>query len=391
MRLLDTTTGRFVSVKDLSKVHYAILSHVWTRPGEPRYPEQTYQDVRQIQRQHAGADSVVPFFSEKVRGFCERARADRFTLAWADTCCVNKTDDEEMSEAINSMFSWYRDASVCNAILSDVDYHGNDNLGYEDAFRRSRWFTGGWTLQELLAPKTTLFFSSQWYPLGSNLTLAPRIADITGIPRDILVHVKPLNEVNASGRISWAARRQTTRTEDEAYSLIGLLGVKMSISYGEGRAAFFRLQEVAAKQLHDSSIFVWGPVLPYQTLTLKTTVSISPPTSSIPTPSQPRLLAETPKDFLHSTHISRLSPEVFPRRLGGAVQGFQPFTQTAFGFCARLPFLPLASHGSHAYIAILPCRDSDERILGLLIRSSASLIQANIFYVMTVVGVGIGV
>ena len=80
MRLLDTTTGRFDSVEDPSKVHYAILSHVWTRPGAPRYPEQTYQDVHQIQRQHAGVDSIVPFFSEKVRGFCERARADGFTL-----------------------------------------------------------------------------------------------------------------------------------------------------------------------------------------------------------------------------------------------------------------------------------------------------------------------
>ena len=98
-------------------------------------------------------------------------------------------------------------------------------------------------------------------PFGVELDACTSIADITGIPipRDILVHVKPLNEVSASGRISWAARRQTTRTEDEAYSLIGSLGVKMSISYGEGRAAFFRLQEEAAKQLYDSSIFVWGP------------------------------------------------------------------------------------------------------------------------------------
>ena len=386
MRLLNTATGRFVQVEDPQKVRYAILSHVWTRPDEPHYPEQTFQDVRKIQRQHGGEESVVPFFSEKVRGFCEKACADGFRLAWADTCCIDKTNDAEMAEAINSMFVWYRDASACYTILSDVDYHGGDPSGYEEALRNSNWFCRGWTLQELVAPKTVVFFSNQWQPLGSKRTLAPRTVEITGIDYDILVHVKPLNEVSASSRISWAAKRRTTRTEDEAYSLLGLLGIEMPISYGEGRVAFLRLQEkIAERTPHDASVFVWGPILHEQQLTSGSLVlSTSPPISSIPTSSQPCLLAAAPKDFLWSSRTNHFSPKVLLRSLGGEAEHIQGFTQTAFGFFARLPLLPLLSQGAHTYITLLPCNDSEERILGVLLRSSAELSQANIFYVATV-------
>ncbi|PIL35542.1 hypothetical protein GSI_02270 [Ganoderma sinense ZZ0214-1] len=227
-----------------------------------------------------------------------------------------------------------------------------------------------------------MFFSAQWHPLGSKQTLAPRIAEITGIDIDILVHAKPLDEVSASRRISWAAERQTTRPEDEAYSLIGLLGVKMLISYGEDHAAFFRLQEEIARQLRDPSVFVWGPILPYHSLLSGSAVSTPSIISSIPTPSQPRLLAESPRDFLYSSRISRLSSDVFLRRLGEELQGFRVFTQTAFGFYARLPVLPLPSQDPYAFIAVLPCDDDDERAVGILLRSSAELSDANIFYVL---------
>jgi hypothetical protein len=41
--------------------------------------------------------------------------------------------------------------------------------------------------------------------------------------------------VNVAVRVSWASRRYTTRTEDIAYCLMGLFGVRMPLLHGEGR------------------------------------------------------------------------------------------------------------------------------------------------------------
>ncbi|RPD54423.1 HET-domain-containing protein [Lentinus tigrinus ALCF2SS1-6] len=240
MRLLDTTTGEFRWVQDPRRVRYAILSHVWAKKGDVDYvPEQTYQDIRH---------------------FCEVARNDGFNLGWADSACIDKTSSSELSEAINSMYNWYRYAGACYAILHDVS-DTDDKEQRDEQFRSSKWFTRGWTLQELLAPSVVLFLSNKWKVIGSKHTLAELIEDVTGIGRAVLTLEQPLEDVSVARRMSWAARRETSREEDEAYSLMGIFGVNMPTTYGEGRYAFIRLQEEILKHIPDQTIFAWGPIL----------------------------------------------------------------------------------------------------------------------------------
>jgi hypothetical protein len=114
------------------------------------------------------------------------------------------------------MFRWYRKAKVCYAYLSDVsDIHD---------LSHSRWFTRGWTLQELIAPAQVQFFGQDWRPLGSKLDLCSQLADSSGIEEQVLRSGQFVH-VSIARKMSWAARRQTTRIEDEAYCLLGIFGV----------------------------------------------------------------------------------------------------------------------------------------------------------------------
>jgi hypothetical protein len=132
--------------------------------------------------------------------------------------------------------------------LNDVDDSVN--------LSKSRWFTRGWTLQELIAPKRLKFYSAIWEELGSKRHMAQRVADITSIPLDVLEN--GLNEsISAAQKMSWAANRQTTRREDMAYCLLGLFGINMPLLYGEGGKAFVRLQEEIIKHSDDHSLFLW--------------------------------------------------------------------------------------------------------------------------------------
>jgi hypothetical protein len=159
-----------------------------------------------------------------------------------DTCCINKSSSAELTEAINSMLRWYREAAKCYIYLSDVsvgDYDGNDDL--PPSFQRSKWFTRGWTLQELIAPKSVEFFSSEGSRLGDQGSMEQQIHEITGIAAQVLRNI-PLSDSSVIERLSWAAKRKTKRNEDGAYSLLGIFDVFMPTIYGEGREnAFFRL------------------------------------------------------------------------------------------------------------------------------------------------------
>jgi hypothetical protein len=166
---------------------------------------------------------------------------------WVDTCCIDKRSSAELSEAINSMYTWYRNAITCYVYLNDVSC--DNDTGVHDAMRRSTWFTRGWTLQELLAPDTVYFVDRSWTTvLGTTQTLAGVISDITGI-QGVFVEgqtriFKPRHpRYSAALKLSWAVGRSCTRPEDRAYSLLGIFGISMPLLYGEGgHQALRRLQ-----------------------------------------------------------------------------------------------------------------------------------------------------
>jgi hypothetical protein len=213
---------------------YAILSHTWGPDSE----EVTLGDlVKGTSKGKAGYN--------KIRFCGEQAGRDGLKYFWIDTCCIDKPNHTELSEAINSMFRWYFNSVKCYVYLSDVSIGEDDTQRLEPtwmpAFRSSRWFTRGWTLQELLAPASVEFFSSEGRRLGDKASLKYQIHEITGIPVQAL-EGRPLSEFTIDERRSWARRRETRVKEDGAYSLLGIFGIHMPLIYGEGiKNAFRRL------------------------------------------------------------------------------------------------------------------------------------------------------
>ncbi|KAI0325313.1 HET-domain-containing protein, partial [Cubamyces sp. BRFM 1775] len=260
MYLIDTTTylpHRF-SKGDIPS--YAILSHVWSdheqKSRQSRFAKG--QDGRKRGGPLARAMGLVRHPpSPKLKGACKKAREDGFRWLWTDTDCIDTSNSAELSEAINSMFVWYRDAAMCYAYLHDVP-SGEDPHRPQSSFRRSRWFKRTWTLQELIAPASIIFLSTNWQPIGAKRNLADLIESITGIDRLVLTHKRPLEDISIACRMSWAASREARREEDRAYSLMGIFGVHLSTIYGEGNHAFVRLQEEILKHTSDQSIFAWG-------------------------------------------------------------------------------------------------------------------------------------
>ncbi|PYI09405.1 hypothetical protein BO78DRAFT_277654, partial [Aspergillus sclerotiicarbonarius CBS 121057] len=241
MRLLQTTQSNpnnfnIFEFADNNIPPYAILSHTWEKE------EVTLQDM-----QNGYAPSKLGF--KKVKDSCSVAKASGFDYVWIDTCCIDKTSSAELSEAINSMYRWYHEADVCYVYLADIQS--------ESEFAKSRWFTRGWTLQELIAPSNMIFFDGMWRKLGTKKSLHHSISQCTGIPADILLG-EDLETASVAQRMSWAARRQTTRIEDRAYSLLGIFGINMPLIYGEGKRSFVRLQEEILKVIDDHSIFAWA-------------------------------------------------------------------------------------------------------------------------------------
>jgi hypothetical protein len=292
MRLLNVKTRRLEEFYGDEMPLYAILSHTWGRE------EVTFQDL-------ANDDHKQKHGYRKIDGCCQAAHEQRISYVWVDTCCIDKSSSAELSEAINSMFMWYKASKVCFIYLEDVPT-GLDPFSPDSAFRKSRWWTRGWTLQELLAPQHMIFFNSTWERVFSpemdqglftrvdlpgrfeeepdlEMRRPPKrpevrlqtileqmryglITEITGIPKTVLVKTLPLSKVSAACKFSWAALRLTTRVEDKAYCLMGLLGVNMPLLYGEGDDAFVRLQEKVINSSDDISLLAWGYNLPYEVI-----------------------------------------------------------------------------------------------------------------------------
>ena len=249
LRLEEDGGFRLVEFVGKSTPRYAIISHTWGADDE----EVTFKDlIDGTGKTKAGYRKIH---------FCGmQAANDSLQFFWVDTCCIDKSSSTELSEAINSMFRWYHDAAKCYVYLSDVSVGGSDLFSqqtWKPAFQHSRWFTRGWTLQELLAPTCVDFFSVEGERLGDKISLVQEIHGITGIPIQAL-QGRPLSEFSVDERMSWAEKRETRREEDAAYSLLGILDIYMSLIYGEGRnRALRRLRKEIKEYLKDES-----PALP---------------------------------------------------------------------------------------------------------------------------------
>lgn len=249
------------------EVHYAIISHVWMDPGNDYQNEIMIDELKDWRdcstRKERGAN--------KIKGACRAARqwsdrrrtwepeAKEISHIWLDSCCINQKDQAEVSMSINSMYRWYRHATVCLVYLSDVRYapRGKVNLSL------CRWLRRGWTLQEMIASETVEFFDTDWKPLGSKSSLQNHLATITGIDEEVLANPSRVGKVSVAQRMSWASKRETRIEEDGAYCLMGLFGVQMPTLYGEGRErAFRRLQEEIIRYSDDHSVFAWLYRLP---------------------------------------------------------------------------------------------------------------------------------
>jgi hypothetical protein len=236
MRLLYTTgDGRLKWTEDLIRDKippYAILSHTWGGQEATFKDLQNYSNIEEV-------DEKVMEGYRKIFFCAHQAKRNDLNYFWVDTCCIDKTNSAELQEAINSMFRWYQNAEKCYVFLSDVENNsleGNGNLRrrWKAAFRKSRWFNRGWTLQELLAPHSVEFFSKEGALLGDKESLKHTIHDVTGIPIKALLG-NDLAEFDIAERFSWAENRQTTREEDSAYCLLGIFGCHLPLIYGEGK------------------------------------------------------------------------------------------------------------------------------------------------------------
>jgi len=243
MRLLNAESMELESFPDPvpENVPYAILSHTWDAE------EVTFTDMQDI-----GVASTKPGFI-KILSACQKTLDHGFRYIWIDTCCIDKSSSAELSEAINRMFRWYQDSTVCLTFLADFPR----NADVEAQLPLCRWFTRGWTLQELIAPKNLLFLDQEWNLIGDKYDLGEKVEAITGISRWILDGSSPLSSVPLGQRMSWAAKRNTTREEDKAYCLLGIFDVNMPMMYGEESRAFIRLQEEILRRTSDLSIFAW--------------------------------------------------------------------------------------------------------------------------------------
>lgn len=351
MRLLDTTSLQVVEFHGPEFPDYAILSHTWV-PDQ----EVSFQDVQALNHskwsvKEAQAAAAIKAKSgyAKLTSSAAYVSSHGFQYIWIDTCCIDKTSSAELSEAINSMYRWYQQASLCFVYLQDVtkQYDGDSADDFYNTCRESRWFTRGWTLQELIAPEDVIFCDAKWSYLGSkehDQHIQRALSLITGVDVRVLDGSLKPSEIGVAERMKWAARRQTTRLEDKAYCLMGIFDVNMPLLYGEGGRAFIRLQEQILSASDDQSIFLWNH-------------------SAAEVADRPAqfhgLLAESPEVFANVAEHYRPLPPAMTR-------GSMTWQVTNQGLRATLLLRPIASGKNYEqhdeYHAVLECtaRDGDE-------------------------------
>ena len=215
---------------------YAILSHTW----EDEQDEISYTDI-------SGASSLMRKKAgyKKIALCALEARWRGLDYIWVDTCCIDKSNEAELDYAINHMFDWYRDANFCYVFLSDCSSSTWFSLSSKDqqaTLMRCKWFSRGWTLQELLAPKHLKFYSAEGYYLGDRESFRDAISEVTKIPASALFPDTDLATFSVQDRFGWLRPRKVMREEDRAYCMLGIMKATMAIQYGEGSRSMTRLQ-----------------------------------------------------------------------------------------------------------------------------------------------------
>ncbi|KAF9775200.1 hypothetical protein IL306_006718 [Fusarium sp. DS 682] len=335
MRLLHTADLELVEFFDDSTPEYAILSHTW---GDEEVTLQEMKPPGSAGNLKASNSLGQKKGYYKVRNAATVAARDGYKYIWVDTCCIDKTSSAELQEAINSMFRWYKKSARCYVYLVDVPPAEEERPeAVCSQFHRSRWFTRGWTLQELIAPRNLQFRARDWSYLGSKDEdkFIGLVSKITSIERSILRGQKSLAQLSVANRMRWASYRQTTRAEDIAYSMLGIFDVNMPLLYGEGKRAFMRLQEEILKKTSDQSIFSWTSYEP----------------AANDEGSLYGLFAESPMRFRDSIGIQNFPPSPTTPSV--------PISSTSHGLCVQLylrPDLePYYATGTEDYFAILDC------------------------------------
>ncbi|THV00638.1 HET-domain-containing protein [Dendrothele bispora CBS 962.96] len=231
MAPVDVCPHRFIDTQSLELVEfsskdniiippYAILSHTWIPEEEIIYDE--YRQPLEETYEKLGY--------HKIKAACLRAREQNLRYIWIDTCCIKQSDDNDVAANITSMYGYYQNAEVCYVYLVDVTALQSD---WPTQLRDSQWLGRGWTLQELLAPKTVLFFDEYWQYIGDKHNLRGLIHHKTTIPQSVLSGEQSIQDINVLDRMSWATKRETTKLQDQAYCLQGLLGISIKPNYDE--------------------------------------------------------------------------------------------------------------------------------------------------------------
>jgi hypothetical protein len=262
MRLLNVST---VELEDFpnakNRPPYVAVSHIWG-PEEISYVDMTKARQTAVRKQGY----------KKIQIICKLVREQNLQYLFIDVCCLKDSTrfdgskTAEFSEAINSMFNWFADAELCFAYLKD----SNDQD--EAAFHQTRWFTRRWTLLEFLAARKLVFFNGNGEYIGDrdNEAVKNIISKISGINTKYFAadptrsRRQIVDQATIGEKWRWASRREATRIEDMAYSMLGIFGVTMPISYGEKGEAITRLGITLINNLTEpsySSLLGWADAI----------------------------------------------------------------------------------------------------------------------------------
>ncbi|KAJ8595030.1 hypothetical protein M405DRAFT_871979 [Rhizopogon salebrosus TDB-379] len=245
----DLRMGRIEKVVEIY-FRSVMLSHRW---------EENEPSLRHIQDKNVYKLDLVGGIM-KLQSFCRTARDADYRWAWADTCCIDQTNNVEVQESVNSMFVWYRHAALTVVYLSDVPPSSKSG-----ALAKSVWNERGWTVQEFLAPRIVLFYQSDWTlylndrsPNHKDSAVIMReLGDATGIDPQALIVFHP-GMGGTREKLQWVSRRKTTMQEDIAYSLFGIFGIHLPVIYGERKQnALGRLLQEIIAQSGDITCLDW--------------------------------------------------------------------------------------------------------------------------------------